>query len=533
MCDMGEGLKVILAGYNVDAETIQSLRRGEAVDPANISPETVPASYARISRDPRRIPELRADARGDVTRARRSNANIIFQMGHKSVGNHACFNFDILGISRLAVEWLEARRLGAGYTEKSQRYITLEGDYTVPAEFEEQQDRQRFQGLVENTQNAFYRDTYETLVRHHFERNGVPCAVPAAADGAKRNSTLEGLGKEDARYGLGLATETQVGTTFSASALEHAVRNMKYGELAEVRQLAALLFDSVKDIAPSLILYTDPEIFQKSFPGRELRDDHFRLAPNRARAAVADAFARYGQARPQRERATFEQLGEVTLIACQDIDTNVMAAALHAHSCRTAEECYRLASWLKENEMEGRAFMKELLVHVTEFDNPARSFEHAGGLMFEAVMSSSCFAQMKRHRLMTLLSQPYEPSLGITVPESVRQTGFEGRLNEVCRASEELYRQFLPRYGRAAEYCLTNAHRRRVLMCMNPRELNHIARQRCDGHAQWEIRDISQKMVALARRSAPLSTLTTCGKDEFEALYRSVFSDSKNSDKIS
>ncbi|MCU0242654.1 MAG: FAD-dependent thymidylate synthase [Vicinamibacteria bacterium] len=519
---MSERLQVILAGYNVDAEVIEALKRGDDVDVANVSPETIPASYARISRDPRSIPELRADARQDVTRARRSNANIIFDMGHKSVGNHACFNFDILGISRLAVEWLEARRAGSGYTEKSQRYVTLKGDYVVPPELSEP-DREKFKRLVEQGQNAFYECTYETLVKHHFERNGV--AYVAQGEG-KRNATLEGLGKEDARYGLGLATETQVGTTFSATALESAVRSMKYEELAEVRALAQQLFSAVRDIAPSLILYTDPEVFQRSFPGRELRDDNFRLTPKRVRAAVNAAFAQYGEARPQRPRAVLTRLDEVTIISCPDVDTNVIAAALHANSLRSAEDCYRLASWLVENEVPGRTFMKELLAHVTEFDDPPRFCEHGGSLMFEAVMSSSCFAQMKRHRMMTWLSQEYDPSLGVTVPDSVCQTGRADRLEEVCGLSADLYREFHARYGRVSEYCLTNAHRRRVLMSLNPRELNHLARQRCDAHAQWEIRELAQKMVALARRVAPLATLTTCGKDEFAALYRRVYGDS-------
>jgi hypothetical protein len=75
----------------------------------------------------------------------------------------------------------------------------------------------------------------------------------------------------------------------------------------------------------------------------------------------------------------------------------------------------------------------------------------------------------------------------------------------------------------AGEYCLTNADRRRVLLSMNPRELNHLARQRCDAHAQREIRELSEKRVTLARCVAPLATLTTCPTDGFEGLYRRVY----------
>src|SRR5208337_2478200 len=104
----------------------------------NITPETISAAYARISRDPRPVTELRADAREELDKARKSNENIVFKMGHHSVAEHALLNFDILGLSRLAVEALEESRLSA-YTEKSQRYITLQGDYVTPVEFNEQE----------------------------------------------------------------------------------------------------------------------------------------------------------------------------------------------------------------------------------------------------------------------------------------------------------------------------------------------------------------------------------------------------------
>jgi len=96
----------------------------------DLTPETLSAGYARISRDPRPVDEIRRDAAREVQRSRRSNQAIIFGMGHSSVAEHAVFNMDVIGISRLAVEELQRTRL-ASYTEKSQRYITLDGDYFV------------------------------------------------------------------------------------------------------------------------------------------------------------------------------------------------------------------------------------------------------------------------------------------------------------------------------------------------------------------------------------------------------------------
>ncbi len=523
-----EMMKVILAGYNVDAEIVEKVKRGETVRPEQFSPESVPASYARISRDPRDIPLLREESREEVENARKSNANIIFGMGHKSVGNHAIFNIDILGLSRLAVEYLEARRVGSGYTEKSQRYITLKGDYVVPGEFSEE-DKLKFRDVVENEQNKFYMENVDALIQYQFRKNPELAekarelsekGVSDKNNGAK--NTLEGWGKEDARYSLGLSTQAQVGTSFDATALEHAVRNLKYSELEETRELGRLLFDNVKGIAPSLILYTDPEIFQKSFKGRELRDDNFRDTPKAMRDASKNAFSDL-ESKVSDAQIDFPAKGDVKLISCDDIDTNVMAAVLHSRSKRPIEDCYAVANYLKSHFDEGFRFMKKVVENVTEFDDPPREFEFAEGLKFEIVLSSSAFAQMKRHRMMTLISQDYDPWLGITIPQSIVETGLADRLNEVCKKSADLYIEFKDRYGKAAEYCLTNAHRRRVLVGINPREMTHFARQRSDSHAQWDIRQISHDMVSLASNTAPLAHMLCCGKDEFAVLREEIY----------
>ncbi len=146
-------MKIVLAGYNLDREVIEDLKR-QAPSRDDVTPETLSASYARISRDPRPADELRAVARQEVERARRSNQNIIFKMGHHSVAEHAVFNFDIIGVSRLALEEIEKFRL-CSYTEKSQRYITLGDDFVIPGEIK----KAGLEGLFLRTvrsQNALY-----------------------------------------------------------------------------------------------------------------------------------------------------------------------------------------------------------------------------------------------------------------------------------------------------------------------------------------------------------------------------------------
>jgi len=72
-------MKVLLAGYNIDREVIEELKK-HSPPREDVTPETLSASYARISRDPRAVDKLRAVARAEVDRARRSNQNIIFKL---------------------------------------------------------------------------------------------------------------------------------------------------------------------------------------------------------------------------------------------------------------------------------------------------------------------------------------------------------------------------------------------------------------------------------------------------------------------
>jgi len=135
-------MKILLAGYNLDYDLIRKLKDKSALR-QDLTPETISAAYARISRSPKMVSELREIARVEVDKARQSNRTIVFSMGHSSVAEHAVFNIDILGVSRLLVEEIEKFRL-CSFTEKSQRYVTLEGDYVVPEEITNRKLKQLF-----------------------------------------------------------------------------------------------------------------------------------------------------------------------------------------------------------------------------------------------------------------------------------------------------------------------------------------------------------------------------------------------------
>ncbi|MBN1938158.1 MAG: FAD-dependent thymidylate synthase [Candidatus Aminicenantes bacterium] len=490
-------MKVVLAGYNVDREALDEVRRF-APGRLDLTPETLSAAYARISRDPRPVEELRQAARSEVDKARRSNRTIIFKMGHHSVAEHAVFNFDIGGVSRLAIEEIEKFRL-CSFTEKSQRYIKLGDDYVVPEEIVRSGKRPLFETTI-RAQNALYHALYAKLKPHVFAAN------PEAAADPGRHALLDGWAKEDARYAVSLATEGQLGLTVNARNLELMIRRFAAHPSAEIQALNRMLAEEARRVAPSIVLFTEATPF-----------DAETAASFRERAE--DVLGR-GRTRPARVRGPAREPAVRLIEATPDGDDRILAALLHAFGGRAYDR--GRAEIRRLSVREKRALFLTVFERMEFYDFPPREFEH-GVLTFELTVSASCFAQIKRHRMATLTVQDYDPSLGATVPPSIEAVGEGSAFRELIARTGLAYAVLKEEAGTAAAYVLTNAHRRRVLLKVNLRELYHISRLREDASAQWDIRRVSAGMARLARARFPLAGILLGGKDAYPELYRKIF----------
>ena len=488
-----------LAGFNVDS-TVLAQAEELGIDREVLTPEPLSAAYARISRYRKPVGELRRRARAEVAKARRSNQRIIWEMGHHSVAEHAAFNFDVVGISRLAIEALEHFRL-CSYTEKSQRYITLDGDHVLPREVAEAGLSDELVALVER-QNGLYREIYERILQHRVEQD------PRQAEARAGLRLLEGEAKEDARYVTALATEGQLGMTLNARNLELVVRRFAAHDLEEVRELGRILYREVEQVAPSLVLFTDA-------------CDYDRL--------TRGELARFARWEDDAELVTMEgscpartlPSGSVQLTgATPDADRRLVSALLHSISGRPYEACHWRAATMSQDTR--RKVVLSAMRHMELYDAVLREFEHIC-CSFELVVSAACFGQLKRHRMMTLTSQPYDPSLGLTIPRAVVERGLDERFVEVARESEALYHRIAEHSSAAAPYALINAHRRRVLITLSARELYHVSRLREDHHAQWDIRAIAGEMIRQARDAMPLALILATGKDGYADLYTEVY----------
>lgn len=467
-------MEVKLAGYNVDADELAGVCEHYHVDPkAPLTPETLSAAYARISRDPAPVGELREKARQDVVKARASNQEIVFGFGHASVAEHAVLNFDVTGLSRLAIEALEHSRL-CSYTEKSQRYQKLKDDYVMPEELRPWE--QEFHDLIA-LQNRTYQQAYKAIKKHLAQ-------YAPGMDAVKRR----GKAKEDARYLTSLAMEGQLGMTVNARNLETMVRRLAAHPLAEVRELAQHLHDEGTQVVPSLLRHTAAEPMRRDLPRTIARIGW----PGTVEVHEADA--------SQPDVVFLGGRNEALIATALMYET----ATVPHERCSVVVDKKR---WI--------AVFKTVFEQMDVHSAAPRAFELAD-FTFELTVSASCFAQLKRHRMATIIPQSYEPSLGVTVPQSIRDAQLEGLLQGVAAVSNRLFHKIAKHAPTAAPYALIQAQRRRVLVHMNAREIYAFARLRMDGHAQWEIRAVAREMIRQLQQRTPVLMALACGKDEFE-----------------
>ncbi len=159
------------------------------------------------------------------------------------------------------------------------------------------------------------------------------------------------------------------------------------------------------------------------------------------------------------------------------------------------------------------AFVEKLasIGHLSPIEHVSFSFGIEG-------ISRACSHQLVRHRVASYSqqSQRYvrEEQFDYVVPPSIKEDPPLAKEFEKCMAeAQENYTKVLKRLeelgykGEAgqqdARYLLPNAAETKIVVTMNARELLHFFRVRTCNRAQWEIREMAERMLALVKKAAP------------------------------
>ncbi len=468
-------MKLLIAGYNIDKSLIDSLNNPTA------TPEVISAAYARISRSTKSVDELRKEALSQVDKARGSNTNIIFEMGHSSVAEHAVFNLDVIGISRVLTELIQRSRI-ASFTEKSQRYVTFGKDYVVPDELNNRPKLKKAYNDLMNALFAEYELSY-TEIDNLYQRTQ-PQLKPRER---------EALAKEDARYILPLSTKTQMGITINARSLENLLRRLAKSPLKEAAELKELIYSQVSAIAPSLIRYTE--------------DDGYSGLIDLEKVGFTGFLQ---QELPWVAELDLENKLKV-LSTPSNTDDSVLSAIIYQQGelswTETKETVARLPRLIKQQ------LWTQVFTNLKSWHKVPRAFETID-FSFELSMSESCWAQFKRHRYCTLLRKGGNAAIA-KIPPVIHTIKRTEPWLELTKTAIRYGSSLSPKLSYLAPYFRTNASTMTVFAKMNLREIYHFIRLRSDAHAQWEIRELSNLMLAQIKKNAPNAAGYLCGKSDF------------------
>jgi thymidylate synthase (FAD) len=175
-------------------------------------------------------------------------------------------------------------------------------------------------------------------------------------------------------------------------------------------------------------------------------------------------------------------------------------AAMLTHSKTVPEALQKLP------EAEVRKVLEQVMTlgHTSVVEHTSFTFAVSG-------VSRSLTHQLVRHRIASY-SQQSQRYVNLSEPQYVvpptiasdpaMAAAYATTMEVIWRQYNELLKLGVP--AEDARYVLPNATFTNILVTMNARELLHFFELRCCLHAQWEIRELAELMLAEVRRVAPV-----------------------------
>ena len=449
-------------------------RRIYPLDHADLSQEQLAVVFAMTSRRPEAFDVIAAEV--GVEKAAQFHERWVLNYGHASVAEHAIIHMAVENISRLACDTLEDNRL-ASYTEKSSRYQIL--------------DRNAFfepEGLVDGEYLATYRnicqslfDSYTVMVSKMMEAlPGVLPQIDGESDSAYKLKVRR-LAVDSCRFVLPASTLTNVGVTMNARSMEHAITKLLSSDLQEERTIGEELLEQGRMITPTLIKYADYNnyIHTSRDVQRDLGQQHFLTAPI---SPVNDNVV-----------ATLHQYDP-------DAPKKLAAAILYPQGRESYGSIEDKIATLDEHEIQN--IVDRYFEGFGAHDVPGRELEVVD-YVFELVMDYGAYREFKRHRMQTYIPQQLTTNLGYIVPDFIDEVGLRQEFDDNMQKAHEAETKLADVPGNIAQYVVTHAHLRRILVKLNLRECYHLFKLRTQESAHFTIRRVAFAALLVVQEVHP------------------------------
>lgn len=187
--------------------------------------------------------------------------------------------------------------------------------------------------------------------------------------------------------------------------------------------------------------------------------------------------------------------------------------AMAAKLCYSPSDITSLKGKIEKKDQ--KKFVEKLVEmgHMTPIEHPSFTFAIEG-------ISRACSHQLVRHRVASYSqqSQRYvseETGFDYIIPPVIKEDKeLKKAFVAFMKESQKSYNEMVTKLNKKgvkgeaanqdARFILPNACETKIVVTMNARELMHFFRLRCCNRAQWEIREMAEKMLKLAKKAAPV-----------------------------
>ncbi len=431
------------------------------------SEEVVSVAFAKTSRSPEPFDKIAAELSEDSSS--KFHEKWVVGYGHSSVAEHAVAHLAAEDISRLAIESIQANRLGS-YTEKSTRYQKLGRANThLPGEIAGTRLERAYSQALDRLFEAYEKSLSALVDFHSSESRPEPGREKA------HEMKMRILAMDSARFLLPNATLANVGMTMNARVLEYAVVKMLSSPLSEVREAGKRLREAGAQVFPTLLRRAGENPSLASFQ----QDSRKRFLPLKSP--------------PGRKHATLIRYDKGAL-------EGAAASILYRWGTLSYEDA--LSHVRSSSPSPAMEIFKSVSSRFPEGLKPVRELEHIT-YTFDLMMDQGAYYEFKRHRMLTVSAQEPTVSLGYRVPPAIEKCGMKQDFSDAMKESTECFSMIEGSNPFAAGYIATNAHYRRVLATMNLRELATFIKLRSAPFAHFTIRELALEMLEELRKVHP------------------------------
>jgi thymidylate synthase ThyX len=444
-------------------------------------------------------------AQSEAGRAERLYARVFDQYGDDSVAQLGGTHLAVEQASNLLTKQLEWGRLAA-YLEQSTRYMRYDDKpggryryYRDPdiaasphgSAYEQELD------AVFATYTALF-EPVSAWARERFPQDAT------ASDQAYRNA-IKAKACDVLRGLLPAATVSNVGIFASGQAYEQMLLRLRGSELAEARDVAALMLTELRKVIPSFLVRVD----------RPDRGDVWTryLAETRAttRTAAAELLAGV-EPKPA---------PEVQLVwHSPDAEIELVTGMLYPYGHLPEPQLRELVLTMTAEE-RARVVGSYVGDRRNRRHKPGRALERVA-YRFDVCSDYGAFRDLQRHRMLTIEWQDLSPRHGYEVPPEVAEAGAEQDWERAMARQAALWERIHPDLPRQSQYAVGFAWRIRYSIQLNARAAMQMLELRTTPQGHPSYRRVCQRMHTLIGEVHPavaaMMSYVDHGESELERL---------------